>query len=182
MTPSEMLEQRYKQACNKRSDINEHLPTLYNYASQVDTITEFGVRWVCSTWAFLMAKPKRLISYDLNDHPNIRIVEKIAKLNQISYHFQIGNTLEISISPTDLLFIDTFHSFEQCYNELVRHADQTKKYIILHDTTTYGRKGMDKQDKGLLDAIETFMADHSWQIVLQKHNNHGLTVMERQNA
>jgi hypothetical protein len=49
------------------SDINEHFPALIKYGSECDTITEMGVRWITSTWAFLGCAPKRLISYDMRD-------------------------------------------------------------------------------------------------------------------
>jgi hypothetical protein len=44
------------------SDINEHLPTLLRYAQECDHITEMGVRWVVSTYAFVVASPKKIIS------------------------------------------------------------------------------------------------------------------------
>lgn len=49
----EKIQQKYKSLVNIPSDINEHLPTLYNYACQCETIFETGVRGVISTWAFV---------------------------------------------------------------------------------------------------------------------------------
>ena len=61
-----MLQQTYDELCARPSDINEHLPTLKKYAKECEHITEMGVRWVVSTYALLMGKPKKLISYDIN--------------------------------------------------------------------------------------------------------------------
>ena len=47
------IEEKYKFLCKKPSDINEHLPTLYKYASECESIAELGVRGVISTWALL---------------------------------------------------------------------------------------------------------------------------------
>ena len=52
-----MIENYYNNLVNTPSDINEHLPTLRKYAEECDHITEMGVRWIVSTYAFLAAKP-----------------------------------------------------------------------------------------------------------------------------
>ena len=56
-----LAEIKYTQACTKGSDINEHLPTLKKYSQYCDHITELGVRGIVSTWAFLVAKPKKIV-------------------------------------------------------------------------------------------------------------------------
>ena len=43
---------KYTQLCNTPSDINEHLPTLYRYAKECNTVFETGVRGCISSWAF----------------------------------------------------------------------------------------------------------------------------------
>ena len=77
------LEKIVNQIYQTPSDINEHIPTLIEYASECDTITEMGVRGITSTWAFLGAAPKRLISYDMEDPShygsNIQTVYDVAK-------------------------------------------------------------------------------------------------------
>jgi hypothetical protein len=40
----EFIENKYIELCDKESDINEHLPTLYNYASRCESILELGIR------------------------------------------------------------------------------------------------------------------------------------------
>ena len=60
------LENNYTIRCEQPSDINEHLPTLKKYAEECEHITEMGVRWVVSTFAFMAGLPKKLISYDID--------------------------------------------------------------------------------------------------------------------
>jgi hypothetical protein len=60
-----MIENKYNELVNTSSDINEHLPTLRRYAEDCEHITEMGVRWVVSTYAFLVAQPKTLVSIDI---------------------------------------------------------------------------------------------------------------------
>jgi hypothetical protein len=43
----EQLKIKYNNFCNYSSDINEHLPTLYNYARECESILELGVRGGC---------------------------------------------------------------------------------------------------------------------------------------
>ena len=38
---------------NGSSDIMEHLPTLYKYATECESVLELGVRGCVSSWAFL---------------------------------------------------------------------------------------------------------------------------------
>ena len=59
----------YEKLCDIRSDINEHLPTLKRYASECKTVTEMGVRYACSTWAFLEARPEKITCYDIDYAP-----------------------------------------------------------------------------------------------------------------
>ena len=50
------IDQLYYQSCINESDIHEHLPTLYNYAMECNSVVEFGVRDTAnSTRAFVKA-------------------------------------------------------------------------------------------------------------------------------
>src|SRR3990170_527658 len=95
---------KYAQCCNDRFNyINEHLPTLYEYAKQCQHVTECGVESCPSSWAFVRGlrdngvvveegeKQKRLVSADLNYHPNISQVKKAAVQAGVSYVFMQGN-------------------------------------------------------------------------------------------
>jgi hypothetical protein len=182
MTPE--LEINYKTRCDLPSDINEHLPTLKKYADECDHITEMGVRWVVSTFAFMAGLPKKLISYDIDPLENwgfkTEEVIELAEKNGIEFHFKIANTLDLEIEETDLLFLDTDHTYNQVKNELLLHGNKSKKYIIFHDTTTFEFKGMNGDTIGLWPAIEEFMSENPhWVICERFHNNNGLTILKR---
>ena len=55
-----LLEFSYNFACTNRSDINEHIPVLTEYANSCEHVTEFGTRTGVSTWAWLASKGKSL--------------------------------------------------------------------------------------------------------------------------
>ena len=130
------LEQIINQIYQTPSDINEHIPALIEYASECDHITEMGVRAITSTWAFLGAAPKKLISYDIQDPStwgeNIQDVKDTAGAYGIDFTFILADVLKIEIEETDLLFLDTWHSYKQLKSELNLHSSKVRKYIIFH--------------------------------------------------
>lgn len=191
----EKINEIYQKNCNINSDINEHLPTLLKYANECDHITEMGVRWVSSTWPFLLSNPKKMISYDIVKNEAIHEVISLSKENNIDYEFIESDVLKIEIEPTELLFIDTLHTYNQLYNELLLHSEKVSKYIILHDTVSFGIKDESiyqhasdivkniKNDKeGLTSAIEDFLQHEKgkfWEIKEIFTNNNGLTILKR---
>lgn len=185
-----LIRDNYQQACKTPSDINEHLPVLYDLAKECTHITEMGVRSVVSTWAFMYRNPSVLIGIDLHVHPNI----DIALNSYPKWNFIQGDTLKIDIEPTDLLFIDTLHIYSQLKKELLKHGKKAKKYIVFHDTTTYGTNDeptdwqtpeimenyKEEEKKGLMPAIEEFLNENKeWYIYRQYTNNNGLTILKR---
>jgi len=165
-----------------RSDIHEHLPTLLNYGKLVDHITEFGVRNGQSTFAWWYASPKTLRCYDIN-HCNVhhQLMACVGDKPYIAdYKFFQANVLEIEIEETDLLFIDTYHTYGQLSKELALHGNKARRYLIFHDTVTFGEQGEDGKEPGLMAAIDEFMLEnpHWWFLEIFSNNN-GLTVLER---
>jgi hypothetical protein len=153
-------------------DIEEHLDTLLSYAKQSESITEMGVRFVVSTWSFVLGQPKKLISIDIDDvRSYLSPVFDICKSLDIDFKFIQGDTLQIDIEETDLLFIDTLHTYDQLRGELNRHGNKAKKWIIFHDTETF---------KDMVPAIDEFLSENKhWYRKEVFTNNNGLTVLER---
>src|SRR5260370_2188060 len=73
------LQELYHQALQTPSDINEHLPTLYGFARECRHVTEMGTRTGRSTRAFLYAQPEVLVTYDLERHPEVDLLEQAAR-------------------------------------------------------------------------------------------------------
>ena len=175
-----MREEKYKYLCSKKSDINEHLPVLRKYGEQCNHITEFGVRWIVSTWAFLASQPDFLVSYDIR-HPGYfkaDINDVYASQGKTKYNFIQADVLKIEIEQTDLLFIDTLHRYRQLKRELELHACKVNRYILLHDTETFSIRG-ENGGKGLKLAINEFLGQNkNWKVKEIYINNNGLTVLE----
>ena len=193
----EKIRNIYDYHCNTPSDINEHLPTLLKYSEECSHITEMGVRWVSSTWPLLLSNPEKLISYDIVKNDKVNEVIDLSKEYGINYVFNESDVLHCEIEPTDLLFIDTLHVYNQLSQELNLHSDKVSKYIILHDTVSFGYvdeviyehssdsvKTKPTTKTGLMEAINDFLltekGDH-WFIHDIYDNNNGLLVLKRKN-
>lgn len=180
---SEKITHKYEKLCGLSSDINEHMPTLKKYSSECETVVEFGVRGIVSTWALLAGKPKKVVSYDIV-HPaiygaNLSEVVDAANESSIEFEFINGNTLDVSIPECDMLFIDTLHEAGQTIRELRAHANKVKKYIVFHDTVTFGITG-ELGGLGICHAIDRFLGENTdWQTKEIFTNNNGLTILER---
>lgn len=174
------IEQMYMIKCSEPSDINEHLPTLYEFAKKVKNITEFGVRNVVSTWAFANSFPEKLLCVDIIKQPEVNDLLQICKNQNLNIEFKEANTLSINIEPTDLLFIDTWHSYIQLKNELQIHHSKVNNYIIMHDTITFCNKDQEGPGPGLCPAIKEFLNEHKeWTELCTYSNNNGLTILKK---
>ena len=189
-----IIDQVYERVAKESSDMIEHMPTLKAYASQCPRIIEFGV-WDCtSTWGLLAGHPKWMRSYDTVRRPEVDEVEAVTRDSSTDFQFILGNTIGasverldlppdqvgIEIEPVDLLFIDTYHTYSQLKQEFKLHAAKAGRYIILHDTTTFGDidQQYDKSKPGLWLAIEEFLVEHSeWKLKERFTNCHGLTIL-----
>jgi len=179
-------------------DINEHLPTLRKYASECNHVTEMGTRFAVSTHALLIGKPSKVVAIDLNKHfytPYENDVKLFAESCGVEYEFIEGDDLNMDIEQTDMLFIDTLHTYNQLSKELRKHEKSVNKWIILHDTITFGERdedfyrngkineGVSTQEvtkRGLYVALIDFLTENKdWVIKEHFTNNNGLTVIER---
>ena len=186
------LNEWYENFRKTKSDINEHLPVLKKYASKCNHITEMGSRTGPSTFTFLSSKPKKFVAYDIKSHPNIVKAQNLAKKENVNFVFEIKNVLNVKIEETDLLFIDTWHKYGQLKEELKLHEGKVKKFIIFHDTETYGLKDepdwggkykdvrpLSKDKKGIWPAIEELLDGGNWVVDQRLTNNNGLTIIKR---
>jgi hypothetical protein len=193
----------YQTRCNIPSDINEHLPVLYEYAKECSSVIECGVRSIVSSYAFGLGikaqSDNSLIMVDPYGSNNMPEFLKLCKEEGVNAEFLNISDLECPIIKTDLLFIDTWHVYGQLKRELSYWHSSVDKYIIMHDTTVdawYGesvRLGLnaeeqskksgipvDEINKGLWPAIREFLEDHSeWKLEKRLTNNNGLTILKR---
>lgn len=189
---NEFLQQQYQQACATISDINEHLPVLHDLANRCTHVTEMGVRTGVSSRALLSSNASKFRMYDLTADSEVsNLVDKCVAAG-MDVQYTIADVLKIDIEPTDLLFIDTWHVYKQLRAELLRHAGKSKRYLVLHDTHTFGvadhqhvyplNNQTVQSGPGLLPAVIEFMIyDPNWRFVYHTHRNNGFTVLERTN-
>jgi hypothetical protein len=176
---SSLLTERYSRLCEDlESDIYAHLPVLRALARECRHVTEFGVRAGASTTAFLHAAPARLVCYDIQEHPDAAVLNSMAPAGT-EFVFHKQDVLTAEIEPTDLLFIDTLHTYDQLRTELCRHASKVRRYIVLHDTGTFGTLGELSGSRGLWPAIDEFTRLGDFQIKDHYPYNNGLTVLVR---
>jgi cephalosporin hydroxylase len=158
------------------SDINQHLPKLRDYYDRCDHVTEIGVRGCVSLSAALVSNAKKVVAIDILNVA-VPFAEKLT--------FICGDSLKVEIEPTDFLFIDSLHTYDQLLAELTRHGSKARKYIGFHDTFIFGFNGEDGSKPGLNQAIDEFRMqqtrdhDTGWAVDYKTDNNNGLTILKR---
>ena len=192
------VDEYYNMELSRKSDINEHLPVLLELANECETVTELGTRWVVSTWAFLKSSAQRITMCDLtepdfwhgkegNPSPTPCRIEdiKAAAPDKDIYFFE-ASSLDVEITDTDLLFIDTWHCYDQLKAELDKHAHAVNKYIVLHDVVLFKDVGENfygdhnRQYEGLQKAVDEFLEENkNWSVYQWHTNNNGLGVLKR---
>lgn len=206
---SDFVNNKYLMLKSTESDINEHLPTLYEYAKGCNTICEMGVRGAVSTWAFLSGmssttNKKTLYCVDLVEVPEASEIVRLGKEIGVDVIFLYEDSAKLKLPvPVDLLFIDTWHIYGHLKRELAAHEKNVTKYIIMHDTTVDGIHGeslrcnldakqqsidsgypLDEITKGLQPAVDEFLEFHKGEWVVDNvwTNNNGLTVLRRKDV
>jgi len=171
----------YNQAADTPSDINEHLPTLRRFAEQCEHVTEMGVRGVVSSWAMAIAKPKYIRLYDINNNQNIENYVNLVASHGIDVKFIQNDTTKCEIDDTDMLFIDTLHNYHQLKKELELHGNKVKKFLLFHDTVTFGHRDESGFGGiGLVPAIQEFcQLFPEWKLLEHYTNNNGLTILAK---
>ena len=143
----DIIKNRYNHLKNSPSDINEHLETLYKYATECESIIELGVRGCVSSWALTSglidnnSNNKKIFLNDLEKCNIDQLLNAVNNFNnssnnkiQVDYKWISDLDLELN-SLYDLTFIDTWHIYGQLKRELNKFSKHTNKYIIMHDTT-----------------------------------------------
>ncbi len=167
MTPLQL----YLERCNHPHNIDQHLPTIRHYASLCRHVTEFGVDRGWSTSALIAAHPDVVVSFDLvRCEPEVSLLEEVARNAGIEFQFNQADTRRVLIEETDLLLVDSDHTYEQVRAELTRNVDRVRKYLVFHDTYVY---------PAIVQAIDEFAPVEEWERVVWTTKQNGLAVLER---
>ncbi len=142
----------------------------------------------------LLGVQRHLTSYDLVPTAAARRLEYAAGTR---WSYRLQSSLTAPIDPCDLLFLDSLHTYAQLHAELTRHADAVRRYLVFHDTLTFGSIGADGETGslawqpvrgmtvpaaalGIRPAIDQLMMrDPSWRIMAHYLDSHGLLVLAR---
>lgn len=97
-------------------DIHEHLPTLYKYATECNSILECGVRASVSSWALAYGlinnnrEQKKLILNDISPCDISNLLERTKNIKNLNISYQWINDLDITLNENvELTFVDTWH-------------------------------------------------------------------------
>lgn len=153
------------------SDMSAHMPLLMFLAKECNHITEFGTRECYSTSAFIASCKGIVVSYDININNDIIILQNLELPCQWKFYQQSTIDPNLQIEQTDILLIDTDHTYVQVKEELKLHASRINKYIIFHDTYSFPE---------IVPAIIEFLNTNiNWKIVYNVQFNHGLIIIEK---
>lgn len=142
------INNKYMSLCTKLSDINEHLPTLCQLATECNSILELGMREAVSSWAFVNGLLLAGKNNTASDNASLLFLNGIQACNiselldstkdlNIKIKYQWGNCLDLDTTNNkfDMVFIDTWHVYGQLKRELEKFSKISNKYIVMHDTT-----------------------------------------------
>lgn len=176
-----LLLSEYNKSCAKVSDINHHLPLLHDLANRCSHVTEFGVRTGESSKAILSSRASHIRMYDIQQDANLANLVSMCQENGKDVIYRIQDVLSLEIEPTELLFIDTLHTYSQVKAELDRHSWKVSRFIAFHDTHTFGLTDEPGYSgPGLLPAILEFLSvNPQWKVMSHTHINNGFTVLAR---
>lgn len=185
---AEKLEELYRRNRDTPSNINQHLGTLRDLASECQVVCEFGVATGRSTTALLASKADRVYSWD--PYPTEPALALARLVGGDHWHFTIGSSLTANLPYCcDMLFIDSVHTCRHLLLELEVHAHKVSKYLVFHDTVTFGKyaeaspgAGHCGTELGLLPAIETWTGRQEWKEKFHHTNNNGLLCLEHIDA
>lgn len=165
-----------------KGDIQEHLCVMRDTAVGMRHITEFGVGCGHSTLAWLLVQPDKLVLYDRGEQACLPTLFSVRGKTEVVFHRASTEREEEmgEVEETDLLFIDTYHSYAQLNTELTRYGDKARRFIVMHDTFTFGVQGEDGSRPGLWQAVLDFQIPRPyWQFHGHWHNCNGLTILQR---
>lgn len=169
--------------------IGPHLDYLAEMARGL-VVVELGVKRGASSAAFLKSCAK-LISYDIKTTCQAEQLKLICP----EWNFRLMDSVSEEAFQHDLLFIDTVHTLNQVKDELCHWGRWCRKYIIFHDTITFGSIGADGESGkqlwqykvgesvphdalGIRPAIDYFMISNPrWKIEASFVYGHGLLVL-----
>lgn len=179
MSNSQLIYEKFLFDFDANSDIRPHLALLNNYADGCSTIVELGFRGGVSTSALMAGNPEKLTIIDWDkppfeiDRERLESIKADGESQGTVVEFESRDSLEKKIPECELLFLDTFHTYEHLFLELILHSDSVTKFLAIHDTHEPACPGM-------MCAVEDFLLDNPhWEINIGSNRRPGMVVLCR---
>lgn len=189
-------------------DINEFLPRIRKELIGALHITELGVREAISSWTFAAVAAEAAdaghpIAYralDITKKEGVFDLEAaMAQCPGVDFSFTEGSDLLVPPWRTDVMLLDTWHTYKQLAKELPIWTPYITKTLILHDTSLFGHRDEDFNGHGgkpvderlfngllprvgLWPAVEDFLNSaegRDWRLAERIVDNFGLTILSR---
>jgi hypothetical protein len=150
------------------TDVHDHMSRFFQEAS--GDIVEIGVRYGCSTSAFLAGWSNHVWSIDIKDCSSLFSNPRWTFIQGDSVH-DVGRIMSQIPREFHLLFVDGDHTFEGVYSDLL-HFGGMAEIVMVHDMQPYSHPGVPK-------AVDAYFNDPNCR---QKNieifpESHGLAVM-----
>lgn len=148
----------------------------YSKEKKIEVVREHGIGTGLSFAALALEKPKVLIGYDLKLFNYSYPFEQFAKKNNIELKINKNDANSVdSVGECHLLHIDSVYRQEAVYKELIAHASNVSKYIVVSNTNNNGPV------INVLAGVIKFITvkDPQWQIVEHGVGGRGYIVLRR---
>jgi len=171
-------------------------------------ITEIGVRDALSSWMFAavaseavdQGRPVTYRGLDITKKDGVEDLEAaLWQCPGVDFHFTEMSDLLVTPWHTEVMLLDTWHTYKQLSLELPLWAPYVSRTLMLHDTSMYAYRDEDdigqggreinntlfvglKPLKGLWPAVEEFLASEEgshWTMAHKNAKGNGLTVLIR---
>ena len=171
----ESMQKWYEEAKTKKSDFHEHVETIKSLSDHCDIVAEIGWWEKPALVAMAASSAKQIVSYSSKRKVSWELMSKL-----MGDRFKTVEGPVMSIERCDLLFLDTQHTGEVVYNQMIGCAAQVNKYIVVHTTEIYGETGDQTNTKGVLWGIRRFLMENKeWTVIRHDKNNFGLVVLSK---
>lgn len=160
-----------------KSDIYQHLEKVFQLTLGCNIAVCLGLARGEAAFALALSCNKVFV---LDENPSSEIETIVSEYFTNKFKVLRQNTHEpIEFDEIDVLFIDSIHTAETVKNELIAHAHKVKKYIIFHDTYTFGNIGEDGGE-GILEPIANFMLENEeWKVISTENINNGMIILAK---
>jgi predicted O-methyltransferase YrrM len=154
-------------------DMSSRLDWIKDNFAGLDSITEIGTYQGCSTSAWLKCLPKKLTCIDIVKNLDDATFKNAATAAGIVFEYIISDCLKLEIDQTDLLFIDTIHTEEQVFKELLLHGEKANTYLAFHDVNPKKWTTKHGIDKWLA------VTNTRWTVYFDDNSGDGFLVLKR---